>query len=298
MLESGIFLLMGLQLHGLITHSNHSDSALLTVLWVAVVGWLGSVLIRGAYVTSLVTSMSQRTQRKQSRRERLDVWADYLEQRLENPDTAPKLPPAPERGDEPHSRRSQAAATQHREPAAWTPQRLSMILTRLRRERATVDYLVGNPIGPREGGLLVWAGMRGAVSLAAAQTLPSDTPERPTLLLVAFALAGGSLFIQGLTLPVVVRWLSRPATDEDRQGDADERERLFDLMRQASEQERARESGRGLKQVELDVLQAQRIALLDARDDGVFDAEVLTHALAVVDAEQIGLELRGSPEDG
>lgn len=297
-LESGIFLLMGLQLHGLITHSDHSDSALLTVLWVAVVGWLGSVLIRGAYVTSLVNRMSQRTQRKQSRRERLDMWADYLEQRLENPDTAPKPPPAPERRGEPHSRRAQTAAVRHGEPAAWTPQRLSMILTRLRRERATVDYLVSNPIGPREGGLLVWAGMRGAVSLAAAQTLPSDTPGRPTLLLVAFALAGGSLFIQGLTLPVVVRWLSRPATDEDRQGDADERNRLFDLMRQTSERERARESGRGLKRVELDVLQAQRMALLDARDDGVFDAEVLSHALAVVDAEQIGLELRGSPEDG
>ena len=40
-----------------------------------------------------------------------------------------------------------------------------------------------------------------------------------------------------------------------------------------------------------------RAALLDARDDGVFDAEVLSHALAVVDAAQIGLELRGAPDE-
>ncbi len=289
-LESGIFGLMGLQLHGLITHADHGHGAMLTVAWVAAAGWLGSVLIRGVYVTSLVAGMARRTERRLSRQERMEGWQAYLEQRLADPRAHPEPPIAPE------NRR--AAAGRRGGTRRWSTQRLTMVLTRLRRERATVDYLSSNPIGPREGGLLVWAGMRGAVSLAAAQTLPSDTPGRPTLLLVAFALAGGSLLIQGATLPLVVRWLSRPATDEDRQGDADERDRLFDLMKQTAEQERNRVAGRGLKRVELDVLNAQRTALLDARDDGVFDAEVLTHALAVVDAEQIGLELRGSPEDG
>ncbi|MFT4225875.1 cation:proton antiporter [Micropruina sp.] len=308
-LESGIFLLMGLQLHGLITHSDHNHSTALTVAWVAAVGWLGSVLIRGVYVVSLVTGMSRRTQRRLSRQERMNLWADYLEQRLANPDAVPEppliggpqVPADPRRAAAMRKAAKKAAARGAKgkgRRSPWSPERITQVLTRVRRERATIDYLVSNPIGPREGGLLVWAGMRGAVSLAAAQTLPSDTPGRPMLLLVAFALAGGSLLVQGATLPLVVRWLSRPATDEDRQGDADERDRLFDLMRQTAEQERARESGRGLKRVELDVLQAQRTALLDARDDGVFDAEVLSHALAVVDAEQIGLELRGSPEDG
>lgn len=44
------------------------------------------------------------------------------------------------------------------------------------------------------------------------------------------------------------------------------------------------------------MLAAQRAALLDARDDGVFNADVLSHALAVVGAAQIGLELRGGPD--
>ncbi len=293
-LESGIFLLMGLQLHGLITHADHGHGAMLTVAWVAAAGWFGSVLIRAVYVAALVAGVSRRTQRRQSRQERMAIWQDYLERRLANPDAAPDPPFVPD----PRRTAAKAVAAHKGRPRPWSAERITQMLTRLRRERATIDYLVSNPIGPREGGLLVWAGMRGAVSLAAAQTLPSDTPGRPTLLLVAFVLAGGSLLLQGATLPLVVRWLSRPVTEEDRQGDADERERLLQLLRQTAEQERARVSGRGLKRLELDVLEAQRAALLDARDDGVFDAEVLTHALAVVDAEQIGLELRGSPEDG
>lgn len=293
-LEGAIFLLMGLQLHGLITHGDHGPGAMTTVAWVAAAGLLGTVLIRAVYVASLVAGMSRRTRRRQSRQERLDVWQAYLERRLENPDAVPEPPFAT---DPPRAAVAAKVARKGR-AAPWSTERIAGLLARLQRERATIDYLVSNPIGPREGGLLIWAGMRGAVSLAAAQTLPSDTPGRPTLLLVAFVLAGGSLLLQGATLPLVVKRLSRPVTDEDRQGDADERARLFDLLRQTAEQERARVPGRGLKRLELDVLKAQRTALLDARDDGVFDAEVLTHALAVVDAEQIGLELRGSPEDG
>ncbi len=45
----------------------------------------------------------------------------------------------------------------------------------------------------------------------------------------------------------------------------------------------------------LAVLEAQRTAILDARDDGSFDAEVLESLLQNLDAEQIALELRGAP---
>ena len=40
-------------------------------------------------------------------------------------------------------------------------------------------------------------------------------------------------------------------------------------------------------------VEAKRTALLNARDDGIFDAALLSHALDVLDAEQIALELRG-----
>ncbi len=55
-----------------------------------------------------------------------------------------------------------------------------------------------------------WAGMRGVVSLAAAQTLPLDTPYRSLLLTCTIAVILGTLVVQGLTLPAVIRWLRFP----------------------------------------------------------------------------------------
>jgi CPA1 family monovalent cation:H+ antiporter len=51
-----------------------------------------------------------------------------------------------------------------------------------------------------------WAGMRGAVSLAAALALPSDFPARDQLLFVTFGVILATLVLQGLTLPAVIRW--------------------------------------------------------------------------------------------
>ncbi len=50
-----------------------------------------------------------------------------------------------------------------------------------------------------------WAGMRGVVTLAAALTLPEDTPMRADLVLVALVVTVGTLLLQGTTLP----WLAR-----------------------------------------------------------------------------------------
>jgi Na+/H+ antiporter len=51
-----------------------------------------------------------------------------------------------------------------------------------------------------------WAGLRGAVSLAAALALPAEFPERDLILLLTFAVILITLVGQGLTLPALVRW--------------------------------------------------------------------------------------------
>ena len=51
-----------------------------------------------------------------------------------------------------------------------------------------------------------WAGLRGAVSLAAALALPLDFPERDLILFVTFSVILVTLVGQGLTLPRVLRW--------------------------------------------------------------------------------------------
>ena len=58
-----------------------------------------------------------------------------------------------------------------------------------------------------------WAGMRGAVSLAAALALPSDFPQRDLIVFLTFAVIFATLVLQGLTLPPLIRLLG--VTDDD-----------------------------------------------------------------------------------
>ncbi len=45
------------------------------------------------------------------------------------------------------------------------------------------------------------------------------------------------------------------------------------------------------------MIAAQRRVLLDARDDGAFNAGALNATLAALDADHISLELKGAPTD-
>ncbi|WP_431449479.1 Na+/H+ antiporter [Aeromicrobium sp.] len=71
-----------------------------------------------------------------------------------------------------------------------------------------------DPMPPWQYPMVVgWAGMRGVVTLAAVFLLPEDTDHRPALVMVAFVVTIGTLLIQGLTLPVLVRRLGLQPPD-------------------------------------------------------------------------------------
>ena len=55
--------------------------------------------------------------------------------------------------------------------------------------------------------LLWWGGLRGALALALALSLPADLPQRDDILIVAFAVVAFSIVVQGLTAPLALRWL-------------------------------------------------------------------------------------------
>ncbi|MDQ3157437.1 MAG: Na+/H+ antiporter [Actinomycetota bacterium] len=55
--------------------------------------------------------------------------------------------------------------------------------------------------------IVSWAGMRGVVTLAAVFLLPDNTPHREVFVAIALFVTAGTLLIQGLTLPLLVRWL-------------------------------------------------------------------------------------------
>jgi CPA1 family monovalent cation:H+ antiporter len=201
-----------------------------------------------------------------------------------------------------------------------------MFSTRIRRTLADVDYLAGAPLGWREGTVLVWAGMRGVVTLAAAQTLPEDTPQRELLILIAFVVAAGTLVVQGGTLPMLVSRLGLASPPDD--GPDPERAELLtelsaaaraaledpDLRRPdgtayddavlertrqaammpASEDDHVdgRELRRQATELRLQLIAAMRESLLAARSDGTYSSETLEDMLRILDADQITTELR------
>jgi CPA1 family monovalent cation:H+ antiporter len=64
--------------------------------------------------------------------------------------------------------------------------------------------------------VLVWGGLRGALALALALALPFDLPERGDIIAVAFAVVAFSIFVQGLTMPWLIRRLRLSASNIDR----------------------------------------------------------------------------------
>lgn len=81
-------------------------------------------------------------------------------------------------------------------PATYLPRRLSA------RIRAREPYPPKNAVF-----VVSWAGMRGAVSLAAALALPRAVPERELLIFLTFCVIFATLVGQGLSLPWLIRRL-------------------------------------------------------------------------------------------
>jgi Na+/H+ antiporter len=88
-------------------------------------------------------------------------------------------------------------------PATYLPRRLS------------AKVRARDPSPSVRGVFIVsWAGMRGAVSLAAALALPLESPERELILFLTFCVIVATLVGQGLTLPFLIRRLGVMASTE------------------------------------------------------------------------------------
>jgi monovalent cation/hydrogen antiporter len=190
--------------------------------------------------------------------------------------------------------------------------------------------LVAESFGWRGGVVLAWSGMRGVVTVAAAQSLPDDTPYRPQLVLIAFVVAGTTLLAQGLTLPRVIRVLK--ISGDDAAADRAEYGQLVtdltgtaraalddpDLCRpdgspySAAVLDRARQEalGRGgsaipdaegdaegdldpreqYRQLMLQLLAAERARLLAARSAGAYSSRTLTRAQRTMDLMEATLQ--------
>ena len=178
--------------------------------------------------------------------------------------------------------------------------------------------------------LVGWAGMRGVVTLAAAFLIPEETPHREVLLAAAFTVVAGTLLIQGLSLPMVARWLKAPSPDplDDALARAtllqqaskaaldeldamhyDDRAGVVDLIRQRLDQrnfaawERLsttadQESPAALYyRIRTEMLEAERQRILEIRKSGTVDSEVIADVLATLDIEESMLDSAEAERD-
>jgi NhaP-type Na+/H+ or K+/H+ antiporter len=302
LLEGAIFLLMGLQISGFLNDSGGA-SAGLRVLPIALAGLAGVVVIRALFVTPLLLLLKGGAKRKAKFRVRLEEMQrtiseggqpaleasrqDHRQQRLEAGRPEGR---GPDRAVERQARRPLRPITQ---------QDFERFSKRVRQALADVDYLAASPLGPREGAVVVWAGMRGAVTVAAAQTIPGNAPHHDTLILVAFGVAAISLLLQGGTLNLLIRVL-RPKGD-DQEARKEEQEKVLQLIRDSAgmgtEGGATEERLRSMTFDErLEQIRTSRDRLLDARDEGVFSADVLGGALDTLDAMELAMDVRRDAE--
>lgn len=284
-LEGAVFLVMGLQLSTIVADVRADDAGLATAAEIVAGALLLIILVRAAYVAPLLAALRWQA----GRGARIKPQITTIQERLDDPDAAGAA------FDEIRGWRRPLSTD------TLSANGVDRLRARLRRGVASIDHYLAHPLGWRDGTIVVWAGMRGVITLAAAQTLPEDTPSRSLLVLIAFLVATGSLLLQGGTLARVVA-LVKPG-GPDRSADHDERARLTALLEQTAA---AATADHGVKPAErrppeehakhltLTVIAAQRRVLLEARDDGTFSASALNAALSALDADQISLELKGT----
>lgn len=252
-LEGAVFLVMGLELTAIVDDVETAHSGAWHAVGLAAIALAATVLIRAAYVTPLFGALARRARRAATIK-------SVLEDRAKGGTaTLPEL----ERHRVERDKRRIERRARH-EP---TPAQRERFRAVFRRRVADIDYYLDEQLGWREGAIVVWAGMRGVVTLAAAQTLPADTPSRSLLVFIAFLVAVGSLLIQGGTLPWLVRWL---APERDPGAGAAERRELRGVLRRAAMTELAESDDPALRAVAERMRSAWQLSN-DEGDDTVGD---------------------------
>ena len=346
LLEGAVFLIMGLELRDIVGANFAKHNGLGVAITLALAA-LGIVLaVRALYVSGLVALLGRRARAVQ--RDRLQALSDRLDAfdpaafdpTQVRPETRAAIADDVRQGGPRMGlargrwRRGvrkavlTAASPGPRDPDA-VEQRVESMRARVGRALNDLDYYQASPLGWKDGTVIVWAGMRGVVTLAAAQTLEEGTPARELLILVAFLVALVSLMLQGLTLPGVIRMLKMPASIADGPAAAEERERLEEELRTAAlaalrtpgladaagepyppevlaqladrmaapPPEDPDISAAGFIDLRVAMIEAMRDRLVTVSREGSYSSATLRHALAQLDADQLSIQLRREEEE-
>ncbi|WP_018686662.1 Na+/H+ antiporter [Actinokineospora enzanensis] len=189
------------------------------------------------------------------------------------------------------------------------------LLPHIRKREARPDW--------RSLTVISWAGMRGVVSLAAAAAIPENMPGRDVVVLLTFVITVGTLLIQGMTLPTLIRRLGVQSDDEQgrvlaeaqvqntaAQASVNRLDELLDegdIPEHLAERLRAIAEHRGnaawerlgrqemespaaaFRRLRRQMLDAERVVFVQARDRGEIDDEILRRVQRELDLEEAAL---------
>jgi CPA1 family monovalent cation:H+ antiporter len=300
LLENGVFLLIGLEIRTLIGHANEQADvfSVEASFGIGLLATLALIVIRYLWIGPLIMALTVRERRAERSTYRALLALYYFR-------------------SHPSATKAQARARNRLERDYG-------------RRRADLEQQRQERIDWRGGVVLGWAGMRGVVTLAAAQSLPADTPYRPQLILIAFTVAVASIVIQGGTLPWLIRLLKVEGIDA--QQDRQELAQLLDILSGAGIEEldrlvleserpidpdvveRARQSSflrteaawervtyrpdprhtphREFRELRLAIVAAEREKMLELRALGNYPSRILAEAQAMLDLEETRLARR------
>jgi CPA1 family monovalent cation:H+ antiporter len=302
-LEGGIFLLMGLELRDIVRNNLLQHEGLWTPIWVALVALMIVIATRAGYVAWMVWQQGRRADRMN--REAVERIGRTIDRYASG--DADALGGRTPRG---------SSKRRERTVRGWQ--------SRVGRMLNDIDYYQSTRLGWKHGTVIVWGGMRGAVTLAAAQTLTDaqTNHHRALLVFIAFLVAIVSLMAQGFSLPWVVRKLHMdagdPAADDEEHSrlesalwDAGQRaltkpdltdragrpfppEVLSRMQRRAMVRSEDSDGSafRTMGELRFVVLDAQRTALAELARGGEYSSAELRRALNELDAEQLSLKVR------
>lgn len=186
--ENGVFLLMGIEISAIIVGVHRDDLSVDTAIYLGLFMTAVVILIRFAFIPPLLWSLRRRQRHTVRRQARWRRIMDTFTKR-ELPEKSSRLG-APSRAG------------------------LDRAEARYQRRETDLAQLQAEGLGWRGGVILGWSGMRGVVTLAAAQSLPESIPYRAQLVLIAFTVAIATLLLQGSTLPWVIRGTGIRGSDD------------------------------------------------------------------------------------
>jgi Na+/H+ antiporter len=176
--------------------------------------------------------------------------------------------------------------------------------------------------------ILGWAGMRGVVSLAAALSVPiylndgSAFPERDMILFITFVVILLTLVVQGLTLPLVIRWVGLedpdhllPAEEQEfnirkklaelslqtldgRYGGSLKNSKRLQQLRARFHEDRSLQGPRmeagedDYQRIYLQILEEQRSLLYEMNKQAEMNEEIIRKYLFMLDLEEEKLQMR------